>query len=86
MRFVEAAWLSFEEVNLANIWVRWQLVLDLIIKDKDGDRLGKSRRGKLFCARAEEAEDLVTEIAEVAERVRPMSSPRPKWSCPANIR
>ena len=65
-RTVKEAWNKFEPQKLTNIWNRWRMVLDLIIEDEDGDRLVESRRGKLFRAPADEAEDLVTEI-EVAE-------------------
>ena len=65
-RTVNEAWDKFEPQKLTNIWNRWRMVLDLIIEDEGGDRLVESRRGKLYRAPADEAEDLVTEV-EVAE-------------------
>ena len=64
---VEKAWDQFEETKLTNIWHRWRLVLDLIIEDEGGDRLVESRRGKLFRAPTDEVEDMVTELATIAE-------------------
>ena len=43
------------------------MVLDLIIEDEGGDRLAESRRGKLFRAPIDEAEDIVTNLAVAAE-------------------
>ena len=43
------------------------MVLDLIIEDEGGDRLAESRRGKLFRAPIDEAEDIVTNLAVAAD-------------------
>ena len=45
---VMSAWGEFESVKLENVYERWKLVLDLIIKDNGGDRLIKANRGKLY--------------------------------------
>ena len=60
-------WKVFEPIKLTNIWNRWRLVLDLIIEDEGGDRLVERRRGKLFRAPPEDAEDLMTELTVADE-------------------
>ena len=44
---VVEAWKSLQPIKLLNIYSRWLLVLDLIIKDKGGNRLVETKRGKL---------------------------------------
>ncbi len=58
---------KFDSVKLHNIWHRRKMVLDLIIEDGGGDRLVKSKRGKLFRAPADEADDLVTKVSVTEE-------------------
>ena len=47
-----------KQIKLENVYERWKLVLDLIIEDNGGDRLIKSKRGKLFREQSHETEDL----------------------------
>ena len=55
---VNKAWDELDATKLRNVYERWKLVLDLIIKDKGGDRFIESNRGKLFRAPSPEAEEL----------------------------
>ncbi len=57
-RTVEDAWKEFQPIKLTNVYRRWKMVLDLIIEDEGGDDLVESKRGKLYRAPSEEAEDL----------------------------
>ena len=55
---INKAWDESDTTNLRNVYERWKLVLDLIIKDEGGDRFIESNRGKLFRAPSPEAEEL----------------------------
>ena len=59
-RSVENAWREFLPIKLTIVYNRWKMVLDLIIEDEGGDALVESKRGKLYRAPSEEAEDLDT--------------------------
>ena len=63
---VEATWLKSEPTKLTDIWNRWLMVINLIIKDEDRDRLVESRRGKRFRAPTDEAEDIDTDLVVAA--------------------
>ena len=66
VKTVEAAWLKSEPTKLTDIWNRWLMVINLIIKDEDRDRLVESRRGKRFRAPTDEAEDIDTDLVVAA--------------------
>ena len=55
---VDRAWEDMDATKLRNVFERWKLVLDLIIKDDGGDRYIEANRGKLFKAPSPEAEEL----------------------------
>ena len=57
-RTVTRAWEELDAIKLTNVYERWKMVLDLILKDDGGDRFIESNRGKLFRAPSQEAEDL----------------------------
>ena len=40
------AWEELDSTKLTNLYTHWLMVLDLILKDEDGDRLTKAKRGK----------------------------------------
>ena len=44
---VNKAWGELEPIKLENVYNWWKMVLDLIIKDEDGDGKIESKRGKL---------------------------------------
>ena len=54
---VTRAWDKLDLVKLDNVYKRWKLVLDLILKDGGGNKFIKSNRGKIFRAPSREAED-----------------------------
>ena len=55
---VGEAWKQLNSIKLQNVSNRWKMVLDLIIKDNDGDRLINTKIGKLYRAPLPEIEDL----------------------------
>ena len=55
---VDRAWDDLDSTKLRNVYERWKLVLDLIIKDEGGDCYIEANRGKLFKAPSPEAEEL----------------------------
>ena len=55
---VDQAWEDMDAIKLRNVYERWKLVLDLIIKDDGGDRYIEANRGKLFKVPSPEAEEL----------------------------
>ena len=55
---VERAWGDLDMVKLSNVYERWKMVLDLILKDDGGDKFVEANRGKLFRQPPREAEDL----------------------------
>ena len=55
------AWGELDAVKLTNVYERWKLVLDLILKDDGGDRFIESNRSKLFRTPYQEIEDLEEE-------------------------
>ena len=63
-RTVRKSWGELDPVKLTNVYNRWKLVLDLIIKDEGGDRKVESKRGKLFRAPSDEAEVLGVPVNE----------------------
>ena len=63
---VDRAWDNLDSAKLRNVYERWKLVLDLIIKDEGGDCYIEANRGKLFKAPSPEAEEL-DEEEEVEE-------------------
>ena len=58
---VEKAWGKLDPIKLQNVYSRWKMVLDLIIKDNGGVRLVESKRGKLYRAPSDEMETLEEE-------------------------
>ena len=55
---VEDLWGKLDPVKLQNVYTRWKMVLDLIIKENGGNRLVEAKRGKLYREPlAEELED-----------------------------
>jgi hypothetical protein len=44
--------------KVMNVYERWKLMLDLVIKDDGSDQFIESNHGKLFWAPAQEVEDL----------------------------
>ena len=60
---VMKAWDELDSVKLNNVYERWKMVLDLIMKDDGGDKFVESNRGKLFRAPSREAEDLDEDVA-----------------------
>ena len=61
-RTVTRAWEELDAIKLTNVYERWKMVLNLIIKDDGGDQFIESNRGKLFRAPSREAEDLDEEV------------------------
>ena len=57
-RTVTRACEELNAIKLTNVYERWKMVLDLILKDDGGDRFIKSNHGKLFRAPSQETEDL----------------------------
>ena len=57
------AWGELDHIKLNNVYERWMLVLDLILKDNGGDKYVESNRGKLFRSPSREAEDLDEDVA-----------------------
>ena len=57
-RTVTKAWEELDAIKLTNVFERWKMVLDLILKDDGGDRFIESNRRKLFHMPSQEAEDL----------------------------
>ena len=55
---MDQAWEDMDAIKLRNVYERWKLVLDLIIKDDGGDRYIEANRGKLFKVPSPEAEEL----------------------------
>ena len=55
------AWGELDAVKLTNVYERWKLVLDLILKDDGGDQFIESNRSKLFRAPYQEIEELEEE-------------------------
>ena len=66
---VDRAWDELDATKLRNVYERWKLVLDLIIKDEGGDRYIEANRGKLFKAPSPEAEELDEEEDEEEEEL-----------------
>ena len=58
---VVEAWKILQLIKLLNVYTRWLLVLDLIIEDNDGNRLVKTKRGKLYRAPSAKIENLEEE-------------------------
>ena len=56
-----------DAIKLRNVYERWKLVLDSIIKDDGGDRYIEANRGKLFKVPSPEAEELNEEEDEEEE-------------------
>ena len=55
---VDKAWDELDTTKLRNVYERWKLVLDLIIKDDDGERYIEANRGKRYKVPSPEAEEL----------------------------
>ena len=55
---VKKAWEDLDMVKLTNVYERWKMVLDLILKDNGGNKYIEANRGKLFRNPSWEAEDL----------------------------
>ena len=70
----EKAWEEFYMVRLTNVYERWKMVLDLILKDNDGDKFIETNRGKLFGSPSREAEDLDEESGSVAVDIEDMTA------------
>ena len=66
---VMKAWEELDSVKLTNVYERWKMVLDLILKDDGGDKFVEANRGKLFRAPSQEAEDLEEEQRELAAEI-----------------
>merc|ERR1711966_508988 len=66
---VDRAWDELDATKLRNVYERWKLVLDLIIKDEGGDRYIEGNRGKLFKTPSPEAEELDEEEDEEEEEL-----------------
>ena len=58
-----------DATKLRNVFKRWKLVLNLIIKDDGGDRYIEANQGKLFKAPSPEAEELDKEENEEEEEL-----------------
>ena len=56
-RTCEKAWKKLEPIKLQNVYNRWKMVLDLIIDDEGGNFLVETKRGKLFRAPSDTAEE-----------------------------
>ena len=56
-----------DAIKLRNVYERWKLVLDLIIKDDGRDRYIEANRGKLFKVPSPETEELDKEEDEEEE-------------------
>ena len=55
---VSKAWDKLDATKLRNVYKRWKLVLNLLIKDDGGDRYLEANRGKLFRAPSTDAKEL----------------------------
>ena len=66
---MDKAWDELDATKLRNVYERWKLVLELIIKNGGGDRYIKANRGKLFKEPSPEAEELDEEEDEGEEEL-----------------
>ena len=55
---MKEAWKQLDSIKLLNVYNHWKVVLGLIIKDNDSDRLVECKRGKLYYAHSPEMEYL----------------------------
>ena len=78
-RTVWRGWEGLEAIKLNNVYQRWKLVLDLIIEDDGGNSKIESRRGKLYRAPSDEAEDLGDEEQTDEDVIDEMEAASTEW-------
>ena len=66
---VTKSWEELDAMKLTNVYERWKMVLDLFLKDDEGDIFMEANLGKLFRAPSRKAEDLDEDQRKLAAEV-----------------